>query len=199
MKKMNNILYLTTVGVISSITPTSSNAQTFYQCLPLSCSDGQYIKDGKCTSCPAGTYQKGNDRATSCSKCGAGTYSSTGASSCFTCPAGYYCPDGQHKYSCETKYYTGGCSSNLKTNPPTEYKKFTLTYSLKGSTSTTKLPIDKTNYWYYGFGCMDGALLAGANPSNSAKISIASGQAYCLFCDPITGAVTLRKNSNKCE
>ncbi|MGN0929620.1 MAG: hypothetical protein ACI4N3_03185 [Alphaproteobacteria bacterium] len=106
----NKILLLTSLGLLPI--PTISNAQTFYQCMPLSCSDGQYIKDGKCTSCPAGTYQKGNDRATSCSPCSAGTYSSTGASSCSTCPAGYYCPGGTDKKWCSSGYYAkGGASS----------------------------------------------------------------------------------------
>ena len=69
MKLNNKILYLTATGLISTLIPANTNAQTFYQCMPITCSDGQYIKDGKCTSCPAGTFQKGNNRATSCQEC----------------------------------------------------------------------------------------------------------------------------------
>ena len=105
MKLNNKILYLTAAGVISTLTPANTNAQTFYQCMPITCSDGQYIKDGKCTSCPAGTFQKGNNRATSCTACLAGTYSNAGASSCTTCPTGSYCPNGTYKYACADGYY----------------------------------------------------------------------------------------------
>ena len=69
MKLNNKILYLTTAGVISTLTPANTNAQTFYQCMPITCSDGQYINGNKCENCPAGTFQKGNNRATSCQEC----------------------------------------------------------------------------------------------------------------------------------
>ena len=104
MKLNNKILYLTTASLISTLIPANTNAQTFYQCMPITCSDGQYIKDGKCTSCPAGTFQKGNNRATSCTPCSAGTYSSAGASSCKTCEAGYACNNGT-RTACATGYY----------------------------------------------------------------------------------------------
>ncbi|MGN0929745.1 MAG: hypothetical protein ACI4N3_03845 [Alphaproteobacteria bacterium] len=86
MKKMNNILYLTTVGVISSITPTISNAQTFYQCMPTVCPAGQYKdRSGTCVKCPAGTANpyEGETSANSCQRCsGYGYAPNEGMSNC---------------------------------------------------------------------------------------------------------------------
>ncbi|MBD5398937.1 hypothetical protein HDR60_05565, partial [bacterium] len=95
--------------------PANTNAQTFYQCMPITCSDGQYIKDGKCTSCPAGTFQKGNNRATSCTPCSAGTYSSAGASSCKTCGIGQY-QDKTGQSSCKS------CNNSIKITLSCDYK-----------------------------------------------------------------------------
>ena len=129
MKLNNKILYLIAAGVISTLTPANTNAQTFYQCMPITCSDGQYINGNKCENCPAGTFQKGNNRATSCTACSAGTYSSAGASSCKTCEAGYACNNGT-RTACSSGYYqnaTGqssckACNSN-KTIKIDEYNR----------------------------------------------------------------------------
>ncbi|MGN0929677.1 MAG: hypothetical protein ACI4N3_03495 [Alphaproteobacteria bacterium] len=111
MKKMNNILYLTTVGVISSITPTSSNAQTFYQCLPVAsastCEMGKYLENGTCKLCPAGYYCQNNQKY----ECADGYYQdATAQSSCRPCTGSYSieetCKLARHySYS----YGAGGC------------------------------------------------------------------------------------------
>ena len=106
MKLNNKILYLTAAGVISTLTPANTNAQTFYQCMPITCSDGQYINGNKCENCPAGTFQKGNNRATSCTPCSAGYYSDAGKSSCTICPAGSYCTGGKLYYCPANTYVT---------------------------------------------------------------------------------------------
>ncbi|MGN0929933.1 MAG: hypothetical protein ACI4N3_04805, partial [Alphaproteobacteria bacterium] len=55
----------------SSITPTHSNAQTFYQCLPISCPAGEYKENNTCKKCPAGTYNPNAGSITSadCKPC----------------------------------------------------------------------------------------------------------------------------------
>ena len=69
-------------GMLYSVTPAS--AQTFYQCMPLICPEGQYLENGKCNNCPRGTYndKKGQVGSKSCIKCPSGTGSWGGASKC---------------------------------------------------------------------------------------------------------------------
>ena len=61
-----------------------------------SCAAGQYLNDGTCTPCTAGSYCPA-DTVTSI-QCPAGTYSSatsaTSSSTCQTCPRFNYCPSG---------------------------------------------------------------------------------------------------------
>ena len=161
------------------------------------CEAGYSCNNGTRTACPAGKYSGAG--ATSCLSCSAGTYSYAGDSSCRTCPAGQYCPNGKNTYSCETRYYYGGCSSasNADKYKHERYSKtVSLTYSLKGSTSTTKIKetyYDDKNrvYWDYFYNY--------ENKSPYKLTDKASGQPYCLFCDPITGEVTLKKNTNQCK
>ncbi|MDE6224462.1 MAG: hypothetical protein K2M23_03210 [Alphaproteobacteria bacterium] len=52
-----NKSYILALGVLGSpLLTTNSNAQTFYQCMPITCSDGQYINGNKCENCPDGYY-----------------------------------------------------------------------------------------------------------------------------------------------
>ena len=87
MKLNNKILYLTATGVISTLTPANTNAQTFYQCMPITCKAGEYKENNTCKKCPAGTYNPNTGSLTSadCKPCSAGYYSYAGASSCYQC------------------------------------------------------------------------------------------------------------------
>ena len=113
MKLNNKILYLTTAGVISTLTPANTNAQTFYQCMPITCKAGEYKENNTCKKCPAGTYNPNTGSLTSadCKPCSAGYYSVTGASSCTTCEAGYACNNGTKTACADGTYATAGQSS----------------------------------------------------------------------------------------
>ena len=80
--KKKKLAVIGIAGMLYSATPAS--AQTFYQCMPLICPEGQYLENGKCNKCPQGTY---NDKAgqfgsKSCIKCPSGTGSYIGSSKC---------------------------------------------------------------------------------------------------------------------
>lgn len=80
MKIMNklNIAILGISGVISN--PVF--AQKFYQCLPIKCSDGQYLDGSNCKSCPKGFECKNNQKTA----CRSGFYANKeGMANCKSC------------------------------------------------------------------------------------------------------------------
>ncbi|MBD5405779.1 hypothetical protein HDR59_04500 [bacterium] len=71
MLNKNKILILTAMGIITNL-PSNSNAQTFYQCMPIICNSGEYLdsKENKCKTCPDGYYQTANNHIEqSCQPC----------------------------------------------------------------------------------------------------------------------------------
>ena len=81
-KKLAVIGIAGVAGLLYSGVPAS--AQTFYQCMPITCPAGKYLENGKCNKCPSGTYnnKSGQVGSESCIKCPSGTGSWNGASKC---------------------------------------------------------------------------------------------------------------------
>ena len=128
MKLNNKILYLTATGVISTLIPANTNAQTFYQCMPITCKAGEYKENNTCKKCPAGTYNPNTGSLTSadCKPCSAGYYSVTGASSCKPCEAGYFCPGNSDRKACSSGTYTSsGSASSCKKCSDSLYTQYT--------------------------------------------------------------------------
>ena len=117
---------LAVIGIAGMLSATPASAQTFYQCMPITCPEGEYVSGGKCLKCPANYYCEDSIKI----RCSYNTYSNAGATSCQVCPAGSYCDsNGIHQcaygtYSlagnskcveCESMTYyqgPGGCESN---------------------------------------------------------------------------------------
>ena len=80
--KKKKLAVIGIAGMLSATAPAS--AQTFYQCMPITCPAGKYLENGKCNNCPSGTYndKSGQVGSESCIKCPSGTGSWNGASKC---------------------------------------------------------------------------------------------------------------------
>ncbi|MBD5405807.1 hypothetical protein HDR59_04660 [bacterium] len=74
------LLYITTAGLVASVFPVNTDAQTFYQCMP--CPIGTYSKNGKCEACPLGTYSTSTG-AGSCLSCDSTEFSNADRTRCF--------------------------------------------------------------------------------------------------------------------
>ena len=134
-------------SVIANINPAS--AQTFYQCIPNACSNGyyfngtgcvketssptcsagQYLSNGTCTNCPAGTY--GPAGSNTCIPCPAYSWSSAGASSCGQIKFKIYPCIASNFGKCETSNWvnagtknacsSSGCAIGTATNTLVRY------------------------------------------------------------------------------
>lgn len=75
-------------GCTAATCPTGSVLDTASQaCVTSSCNPGEYMVNGVCTMCPAGSYCTGEATATPCAP---GTYSTRGSSVCSKCMPGKY-------------------------------------------------------------------------------------------------------------
>ena len=79
--KIMNKLNIAIVG-ISGVISNPVFAQKFYQCLPIKCSDGQYLDGSNCKSCPKGFECKNNQKTA----CKSGFYANKeGMANCKSC------------------------------------------------------------------------------------------------------------------
>ncbi|MBD5398420.1 hypothetical protein HDR60_02860 [bacterium] len=109
MKLNNKILYLTATGLISTLIPANTNAQTFYQCMPITCEKGYTLRGDKC--CPDSIPENATPNENDCK---------------WTCKSGYTKGnkstltvednDKAFNFCCEDSklpanaFYEGGCS-----------------------------------------------------------------------------------------
>ena len=105
-KKLAVIGIAGVAGMLYSATPAS--AQTFYQCMPITCPAGSYLLNGKCEICPRDSYCVNSQKTA----CPTGTYSHFGAKSFNDCANGWaswsfnYVHDGEN---CTIRNNAGGC------------------------------------------------------------------------------------------
>lgn len=105
-KKLAVIGIAGVAGMLYSATPAS--AQTFYQCMPITCPAGSYLLNGKCEICPRDSYCVNSQKTA----CPTGTSSHFGSKSFNDCANGWaswsfnYVYNGQN---CTTRNTAGGC------------------------------------------------------------------------------------------
>ena len=79
-KKLAVIGIAGVAGMLYSATPAS--AQTFYQCMPITCPAGKYLENGKCNNCTGGYRCPGDNKRYACT--GEWEYARPGSSYCST-------------------------------------------------------------------------------------------------------------------
>ena len=104
--KKKKLAVIGIAGMLSATAPAS--AQTFYQCMPITCPAGSYLLNGKCEICPRNSYCVNSQKTA----CPTGTSSHFGAKSFNDCANGWASWSFSYVYggeNCTIRNSAGGC------------------------------------------------------------------------------------------
>ena len=104
--KKKKLAVIGIAGMLSATAPAS--AQTFYQCMPITCPAGSYLLNGKCEICPRDSYCVNSQKTA----CPTGTYSHFGARSFNDCANNSVSWSFNYVYqgeNCTNRNSAGGC------------------------------------------------------------------------------------------
>ena len=73
---------LAVIGIAGMLSATPASAQTFYQCMPITCPEGEYVSGSSCERCTGGYRCPGDNKRYACT--GEWEYATPGSSYCST-------------------------------------------------------------------------------------------------------------------